>query len=490
MTTVTGEPLYPTAPSSSAPTELFLAGEWRPAGDGRLFDVVDPATESLLARVADADVADGFSALDGAEAATMAWSGTPARSRSHILRRIHDLLHEHTDHLAGLITAEMGKPLPEARAEVAYAADFFLWYAEEAPRITGLHRHTPDSSARQLTLNQPVGTCLLITPWNFPLAMAARKIAPALAAGCTMLLKPAEQTPLTALVLARLLQESDLPPGVVSVLPTSHPAGLCETLMRDPRVRKISFTGSTAVGRLLLRQASEQVLRTSMELGGNAAFLVFDDADLDAAVEGAMAAKMRNGGQSCVAANRYLVHADVAETFAARMTQRMSRLRAGRGDEPGVDVGPLIDANQQRNVRDLTDDAVASGARVLTGGHPIPGTGYFYPPTVLTGVPRTSRMWREEIFGPVAPVYTFSSEAEATSMANDTDSGLVAYLYTEDTARLFRVAEALQTGMVGLNRGLVSNAAAPFGGTKHSGLGKEGGEAGLDEYLETKYLAL
>jgi succinate-semialdehyde dehydrogenase/glutarate-semialdehyde dehydrogenase len=484
------EPAPPAQPLPSPATDLFVGGHWQPAVDGRRLDVVDPADESVLCSVADADVTDALAALDAAEAAAVTWAGTSGRSRSHLLRRIHDALVEAKDDFAALITAEMGKPLSEARGEVAYAAEFFLWYAEEAARITGMFRTAPDGSARQLTLKQPVGTCLLITPWNFPLAMAARKIAPALAAGCTALLKPAEQTPLTALRLGGLLEDVGLPAGVVSILPTSRPGPMCQTLMRDPRVRKVSFTGSTPVGRLLLRQASEQVLRTSMELGGNAPFLVFDDADLEAAVEGALVAKMRNGGQSCVAANRFLVHEDVAADFAARLAARMSGLPVARGTEPRSEVGPLIDPAQRDKVEELVADAVAAGAEVLTGASRLPGPGYFYPPTVLTGVPTTCRMWREEIFGPVAALYTFATEAQAVALANDTEFGLVAYLYTRDQDRTFRVGEALQTGMVGLNRGLVSNATAPFGGVKSSGLGKEGGEAGLEEYLETKYLAL
>jgi len=471
-------------------TDLFVGGGWRPALDGARLDVVDPAGESLLCSVADAGVPDALAALDAAAAVTPAWVATAGRARSHLLHRVHDALVEAAEDFAVLITAEMGKPLDEARSEVAYAADFFLWYAEEAARITGMFRRAPDGSARHLTLKQPVGTCLLVTPWNFPLAMAARKIAPALAAGCTALLKPAEQTPLTALRLGQLLEQVGLPAGVVSILPTSRPAPMCQALMRDPRVRKVSFTGSTPVGRLLLRQASEQVLRTSMELGGNAPFVVFDDADVDAAVDGALVAKMRNGGQSCVAANRFLVHEDVAGEFTARLSERMARLRVGRGDDAATEVGPLIDAAQRDKVDGLVADAVAGGARVLTGGSRPPGPGYFYSPTVLADVPRSCRMWREEIFGPVAAVYTFATEAEAVAMADDTEFGLVAYLYTGDQNRAFRVGEALETGMVGLNRGLVSHAAAPFGGVKSSGLGKEGGEAGLEEYLETKYLAL
>jgi succinate-semialdehyde dehydrogenase / glutarate-semialdehyde dehydrogenase len=490
LTTHVREPAPSVQPLSPIATELFVGGGWRPAVDGRLLDVVDPADGSVLCSVADADVTDALAALDAAEGAAAGWAATSGRARSHLLRRIHDALVDATEDFAALITAEMGKPLAEARGEVAYAADFFLWYAEEAARITGMFRTAPDGSARHLTLKQPVGTCLLITPWNFPLAMAARKIAPALAAGCTALLKPAEQTPLTALRLGRLLEDVGLPAGVVSILPTSRPAPMCQALMRDPRVRKVSFTGSTPVGRLLLAQASEQVLRTSMELGGNAPFLVFDDADVDAAVDGALIAKMRNGGQSCVAANRFLVHEHVAADFAARLAARMSELRVGGGIDPLSDVGPLIDTAQRDKVDELVTDALAAGASVLTGGNRLPGPGYFYAPTVLTDVPTTARMWREEIFGPVASLYTFTTEAEAVSMANDTEFGLVAYLYTSDQDRAFRVGEALQTGMVGLNRGLVSNATAPFGGVKSSGLGKEGGEAGLEEYLETKYLAL
>jgi succinate-semialdehyde dehydrogenase / glutarate-semialdehyde dehydrogenase len=489
LTTDVREPAAPLRPLSSIDTDLFVGGRWQPAADRACLGVVDPADGSVLCSVADADVPDALAALDAAEAVTGQWVGTSGRARSHLLRRIHDALVEASEEFAVLITAEMGKPLAEARGEVAYTADFFLWYAEEAARITGMFRRSPDGSARHLTLKQPVGTCLLVTPWNFPLAMAARKIAPALAAGCTALLKPAEQTPLTALRLGQILGEAGVPGGVVSVLPTTRPAAVCQALMRDPRIRKVSFTGSTQVGRLLLEQAAVQVQRTSMELGGNAPFVVFDDADVEAAVEGALLAKMRNGGQSCVAANRFLVHETVAADFASRLGTRMSQLCVGPGTAPGTDVGPLIDARQLAKVADLVDDAVSAGATVLTGAHQLPGSGYYYAPTVLTDVPCTSRAWSEEIFGPVAAIYTFQTDEEAIAMANDTDYGLVAYLYTQDSQRAFNVGEALQTGMVGLNRGLVSDASAPFGGTKHSGLGKEGGEAGLEEYLETKYVA-
>ena len=490
MTTHLRAPAPPAQFLPSVTNDLFVGGRWQPAVDGRRLDVVDPADGSVLCSVADADVTDALTALDAAEAVNPDWVATSGRARSHLLHRIHDALLEASEDFATLITAEMGKPLAEARGEVAYAADFFLWYAEETTRITGMFRNAPDGSGRHLTIKQPVGTCLLITPWNFPLAMAARKIAPALAAGCTALLKPAEQTPLTALRLGRLLEDVGLPAGVVSILPTSRPGPMCQALMGDPRVRKVSFTGSTPVGRLLLRQASRQVLRVSMELGGNAPFIIFDDADIDAAVKGALLAKMRNGGQSCVAANRFLVHEDVAGEFAAALTTRMSQLRVGHGADPRSEVGPLIDAAQRDKVDELVTDAVTAGATVHTGGSWLPHPGYFYPPTVLTDVPVTCHMWREEIFGPVAALYTFTTEAEALSMANDTEYGLVAYLYTRDQDRAFRVGDSLQTGMVGLNRGLVSNATAPFGGIKNSGLGKEGGEAGLEEYLETKYLAL
>jgi succinate-semialdehyde dehydrogenase / glutarate-semialdehyde dehydrogenase len=394
------------------------------------------------------------------------------------------------DDLAVLMTLEMGKPLAEARGEVAYAADFFRWFSEEAARIDGGYAVAPSGQGRFVVMRQPVGPSILITPWNFPMAMGTRKIGPAVAAGCTMVLKPAQQTPLSMLALAGILVEAGLPAGVLNVVTTSRAGEVMEPMIKDGRARKLSFTGSTAVGRRLLEQCSDQVLRTSMELGGNAPFLVFDDADLDAAVDGAMLAKMRNIGEACTAANRFLVHADVAEEFTERLARRMGALALGRGLDDGVDVGPLIDQQAREKVASLVTDAVDRGARVVVGGEQVDGPGYFYTPTVLADVPASAQLATEEIFGPVAPVTTFASESEAVTAANDTEYGLVAYVYTENLNRAFRVTERLQTGMVGLNQGIVSNPAAPFGGVKQSGLGREGGRVGIEEFLETKYVAM
>ncbi|WP_113705062.1 NAD-dependent succinate-semialdehyde dehydrogenase [Nonomuraea lactucae] len=467
------------------PTGCFIDGKWRETL--RRFPVTDPATGELLAEVADAGPGDGAVALDAAVAAQDAWAATPPKERAGVLRRAREELLSRGEEFALLITREMGKPLAESRAEVSYAADFLQWFAEEAVRVSGEYRMSPGGDFRVITTRQPVGPCLLISPWNFPLAMITRKIGPALAAGCTALVKPAEDTPLSCLLLAQVLADVGLPPGVVNVLPTSRPAPLVEPLLADPRLRKLSFTGSTEVGRSLLAQASGNVLRTSMELGGNAPFLVFADADLEAAVQGAMLAKLRNGGQSCVAANRFLVEEPVAEEFAALLAERMSRVRLAPGTDPASELGPLINTVQRDRVAGLVDDAVSRGARALTGGA---AHGAFFPATVLADVPASARVNQEEIFGPVAPISTFSGEKTALAMANDTGSGLVAYLYTASLDRAVRVAERLETGMVGLNRGLVSNAAAPFGGIKQSGLGREGGFEGISEYLSTKYLAL
>jgi len=474
----------------TVPTGVFIAGEWRPSAAGRTFDVIDPATELPLTTVADGGPGDATAALDAARAAQPDWAATAPRDRAEILRRAFDGLVARTDKLAQLITLEMGKPLAESRAEVGYAAEFLRWFSEQTAHIGGTYRPAPAGGQRLITHRQPVGPSLLITPWNFPLAMGTRKVGAAIAAGCTMILKPAELTPLASLALADVLTEAGLPPGVLNVVTTTDPAALVAPLMADRRLRKISFTGSTPVGRTLLRQAADNVLRASMELGGNAPLIVFDDADLDAAIEGTLVAKMRNMGQSCVAANRLLVHESVAEEYVERLTARMTALRLGRGTEPDVDVGPLIDAAQRDKVAALVDDAVAKGAVLRTGGSPCDGAGFFYPPTVLTDVPATARLSREEIFGPVAAVSTFRSEAEAIAAANDTEYGLAGYLFTRDLARATRVGEALETGMVGINQGLVSNPAGPFGGVKHSGLGREGGDEGIDEYLDTKYLAV
>jgi succinate-semialdehyde dehydrogenase / glutarate-semialdehyde dehydrogenase len=468
--------------------DLYIDGSWRSAAGGATFVVEDPATGNELCRVADASPADGIAALDAAVAAQPSWGATAPRERAEILRRAFELLMERQEDLALLMTLEMGKPIAESRGEIAYAAEFFRWFSEEAVRIDGGYQISPDGKGRFLVMRQPVGPCLLITPWNFPMAMGTRKIGPAIAAGCTMVFKPADLTPLCALALADILTEAGLPPGVLNLVTTSNAAGVMEPLIRDGRARKLSFTGSTAVGRKLLEQASQNVLRTSMELGGNAPFLVFSDADLDAAVEGAMVAKMRNVGEACTAANRFYVHADIAGAFGDRLAERMSGLKVGRGTEDGVQVGPLVNAGGRDKVAGLVQDAVSHGARVVTGGSTVDGSGYFYQPTVLTDVPLDARMAREEIFGPVAPLTVFHDEDEAIADANSTEFGLMSYVFTNDFKRALRVCERLESGMVALNSGLVSNPAAPFGGVKQSGIGREGGRIGIDEFLEVKYV--
>lgn len=474
----------------AVPTGLFIGGTWRPAESGATFKVEDPSTGRVLAEVADASPADGMEALAAAAKAQASWAAVPPRERSDILRRAYDLLLERQEDLALLMTLEMGKPLAEARGEIVYAAEFFRWFSEEAVRIEGGFSVAPNGQGRLLVMREPVGPCLLITPWNFPMAMGTRKIGPAVAAGCTMVVKPAEQTPLSLLALAEIMQEAGLPDGVLNVVTTADPAPVMEPMIRDGRARKLSFTGSTAVGRKLLEQCADQVMRTSMELGGNAPFLVFEDADLDVAIEGAMQAKMRNIGEACTAANRFYVHSSVADEFARRLGERMAALPIGRGVEDGVVVGPLIDADARDKVSSLVDDAVQRGAEVVVGGTALDGKGYFYPPTVLTNVAQDARLRHEEIFGPVAPVVTFETEEEAIAAANDTEFGLACYVFTRDLDRAFRVCERLETGMIGLNQGIVSNPAAPFGGVKHSGLGREGGRVGIDEFLETKYVAI
>jgi succinate-semialdehyde dehydrogenase/glutarate-semialdehyde dehydrogenase len=471
------------------PSGLLIGGAWRAAEGGATFAVEDPATGETLARVADATPADGMAALDAAVAARAAWAATAPRERSEVLRRAFDAVIARRDDLALLMTLEMGKPLAEAHGEVTYGAEFLRWFSEEAVRVDGRLTRSPGGDAELLVTRQPVGPCLLITPWNFPLAMATRKVGPAVAAGCTVVLKPAEQTPLTALAFARIMLDAGLPAGVLNVITTSDAAPVVGPLMEDPRLRKVSFTGSTAVGRVLVRQSATNLLRTSMELGGNAPFLVFEDADVDAAVDGAMLAKMRNGGEACTAANRFYVHEAVADRFAAALAGRMRAVTVGRGTEDGVQLGPLIDEAQRSKVAELVADARARGAEVLTGGEPLDGPGYFYPPTVLAGTPPDAALLREEIFGPVAPIVTFADEGEAIAAANDTEYGLIAYVFTRDLARGLRVMNRLETGMVALNRGIVSNAAAPFGGVKASGLGREGGPEGIGEYLETRYAA-
>jgi succinate-semialdehyde dehydrogenase / glutarate-semialdehyde dehydrogenase len=471
-------------------TGLFIGGQWRDSSDGRSIDVEDPATGQVLTSVADATVDDGVAALDAACAAQAEWAATPPRQRAELLRSAFELVAERAEEFAMLMTLEMGKPLKQSMGEVTYGNEFFRWFSEEAVRIHGRWSTSPDGAARLLTMKQPVGPTLMITPWNFPLAMGTRKIGPAIAAGCTMVVKPASQTPLTMLRLAQVLEEVGVPRGVLNVLATSRTGDVMGRLIGDARLRKLTFTGSTGVGRRLVEQSAEQLLRISMELGGNAPFLVFDDADLDAAVEGAMLAKMRNMGEACTAANRFLVHESVADDFAGRLAERMAAEVVGRGTEDGVTVGPLIDQAALDKVGELVGDATAKGARVMTGGSTTGEAGYFYEPTVLGDVPADAELLREEIFGPVAPVTTFSDDDKALQMANATEYGLVAYVYSRDVGRVIRVAEGLEYGMVGVNQGIVSNAAAPFGGVKHSGFGREGGFEGIDEYLSVKYVGL
>jgi succinate-semialdehyde dehydrogenase / glutarate-semialdehyde dehydrogenase len=471
-------------------TGLFIGGQWRPGTGNGTVKVDDPSTGEVLTEVADATVEDGRAALDAAVAAQALWAATPPRDRGEILRRAFELITARSDDLALLMTLEMGKPVKESKAEIAYAAEFFRWFSEEAVRISGRWSVAPNGASRLLTTKQAVGPCLFITPWNFPLAMGTRKIGPAIAAGCTMVVKPATQTPLSMYALAQILTEAGLPDGVLNVITTSTTGKVMEPLIRDPRLRKLSFTGSTEVGKRLVEQSAEQLLRVSMELGGNAPFVVFGDADLDAAIEGAMLAKMRNMGEACTAANRFIVHESVADEFARRLAERMGALVVGRGTEDGVDVGPLVDLPSQRKVGELVQDALETGAEVLTGGSTVGDRGYFYAPTVLNGVRPGARLLKEEVFGPVAPIVTFADDAEGLRLANDTEYGLVAYAYTNDLKRALRVAEGLETGMVGLNAGIVSNPAAPFGGVKQSGFGREGGFEGIDEYLETKYVGI
>jgi succinate-semialdehyde dehydrogenase/glutarate-semialdehyde dehydrogenase len=469
--------------------QLYIGGEWVDGSEGTL-PVEDPATEETLTEVADASPDDAVRALDAAVETQKEWQATPPRERGEILRRAWEEITERADELALLMTLEMGKSLEESKAEITYGSEFLRWYAEQAVRIDGRFSVAPNGQGRLLTMKQPVGPCLLITPWNFPLAMGTRKVGPAIAAGCTMVVKPAKQTPLSMLALAEILESAGLPPGVLNVVTSSSSGSVMEPLIEDPRLRKLSFTGSTPVGQKLMEQASGGLLKLSMELGGNAPFLVFDDADLDDVIDGAMIAKMRNIGEACTAANRFHVADSLADQFAERLSERMSALKVGRGTEEGVDVGPLIDGDQREKVQELVDDAVGKGAKCLVGGSAREGRGYFYEPTVLSPVPDDARLLKEEIFGPVAPVKSFGSEEEAIAAANDTEFGLVAYVYTRDVKRAFRVCEALEYGMVGLNQGMVSNPAAPFGGIKASGFGREGGYEGIEEYLETKYVAV
>ena len=473
----------------AVPKQLYIGGEWRDGADGTL-EVEDPSTGDALVAIADGSVADAKTALDAAVAKQEEWAAHPPRERGEILRRAFDTIVTRADELALLMTLEMGKPISESKAEVLYAADFLRWFSEEAVRINGRYGVSSNGRGRILTMQQPVGPCLLITPWNFPLAMGTRKIGPAVAAGCTIVVKPAKQTPLSMLALAGILEESGLPGGVLNVITTNSSGATMTPLINDQRLRKLSFTGSTEVGRGLMEQASNTLLRLSMELGGNAPFIVFDDADLDAAVDGAVLAKMRNMGEACTAANRLYVQSSVADEFAKRLAMRLGAMKVGRGTEPGVDVGPMIDGTQRGKVAELVNDAVGRGARALVGGHALDGPGYFYEPTVLADVPAGSHLLDEEIFGPVAPVVSFRDEDEAVHAANNTEYGLVSYVFTGNLKRGLRVIERLETGMIGLNQGIVSNASAPFGGVKQSGFGREGGLEGISEYLATKYVAI
>jgi succinate-semialdehyde dehydrogenase/glutarate-semialdehyde dehydrogenase len=472
------------------PKGLFIGGKWRQASTGRTLEVQDPSTGARLCDVADGSVEDGIAALDAAAAAQERWAAYPPRERGELLRRAFEAIVARKEELALLMTLEMGKPIGESRTEVAYAAEFLRWFSEQSVRIDGRYGIAPTGTGRVLTMKQPVGPCLMITPWNFPMAMGARKIGPAIAAGCTMVVKPAAETPLSMLALAEILREVGLPEGVLNVVPTSDAGGVAGPLLDDPRLRKLSFTGSTDVGRRLIAQSAKQVLKVSMELGGNAPFLVFEDADVDEVVEGALMAKMRNIGEACTAANRFLVANSLAGEFAQRLGDRMAGLRIGRGTDEEVQVGPLVNEKGRRKVTDLVDDAVRRGAHVVVGAEQVEGRGYFYRPTVLGDVTPDARLLKEEIFGPVAPVTSFDSEEAAVAAANDTEFGLVAYVYTNDMRRALRVVERLHVGMVGVNQGMVSSASAPFGGVKQSGIGREGGYEGIEEYLETKYAAI
>jgi succinate-semialdehyde dehydrogenase/glutarate-semialdehyde dehydrogenase len=471
------------------PAKLLIGGKWVDGSNGQ-FAVEDPATGKALVEVANASPGDALVALTAADKAFSSWRKSAPRERAEILRRAFDAVTERTDELALLMTLEMGKSIAESKAEVTYAAAFLRWYSEEAVRIDGRVTRHENGTARVMTMREPVGPCLFITPWNFPMAMGTRKIGPAVAAGCTMVVKPAQQTPLSMLALGEIFQEAGLPDGVLNIVTGTKSSELMAPLISDPRTRKLSFTGSTEIGRKLIEQSAEQVLRVSMELGGNAPFLVFEDADIDEAVEGAIVAKMRNMGEACTAANRFHVHESVAEEFADKLAKKLKAMKTGRGTAKGADVGPLIDDTQRQKVADLVDDAVSKGAKCLTGGKKVNGAGYFYEPTVLADVPDDADLLDEEIFGPVAPVKTFSTDQEAIDAANKTEYGLVAYVYCNDLDRSLHIIDSLETGMIGLNQGIVSYAGAPFGGIKASGFGREGGPEGIGEYLEYKYVAI
>jgi succinate-semialdehyde dehydrogenase/glutarate-semialdehyde dehydrogenase len=475
---------------ANVPTDLWIGGTWRKASDGGRFDVIDPATERTIASVASATVEDAIAAIDAAEAAFDGWASRKPRERAEILRKSYELIMRDAERFAKLITLENGKALPDSRSEVAYAAEFFRWYAEEAVRNIGEVSRAPASGARIVVHHKPAGIAVLVTPWNFPAAMATRKIGPALAAGCPVVLKPASDTPLTMLALMPVLEEAGVPAGVINVIPSRSSGKVVSAMLHDPRVRVVSFTGSTEVGRKLLHEAADNIVRPAMELGGNAPFIVFEDADVDAAIDGAMIAKMRNMGEACTAANRFYVHEKVHDEFAKKLTAKMASLKMGNGLDEGVNLGPLVNKDGRDKVIELVNDAVEKGARVLTGGNIPDGPGFFYPATVLDDVPDNAKMLKEEIFGPVASIQTFKSEDEVIRRANDTEYGLVAYLYTRDLARGLRVSEKLEFGMIGLNRGLVSDPAAPFGGMKQSGIGREGAHEGMMEFLETQYVSV
>jgi succinate-semialdehyde dehydrogenase/glutarate-semialdehyde dehydrogenase len=472
------------------PRGIYINGTWKDAADKKTLDVIDPATGKTLVAIADAAPADGLAAIDAAAAAQEAWAKTAPRERAEILRAAFEKVTAMSDDFALLMSLEMGKPLAEAKGEVAYGAEFLRWFSEEAVRVTGRYGTAPDGKNRIMVLKRPVGPSLFITPWNFPLAMATRKMAPAIAAGCTMVLKPAALTPLTSMLFVKVLEDLGLPKGVINVVQTTRAGEVTGPIIKDERLRKLSFTGSTGVGRRLIADSADRVLRTSMELGGNAPFLVFEDADLDKAVEGAMAAKLRNMGEACTAANRFIVHESVAAEFSKKFAEKMSALKVARGTEDGANIGPLIDEKSRAGVHALVSDAVSKGAKVLTGGAIPSGEGYFYPPTVLADVPANAEILKEEIFGPVAPVITFKTEDEAVKLANNTEYGLIAYAFTQNLNRGLRLAERLEVGMFGLNAGVISNPAAPFGGVKASGLGREGGFEGIEEYLETVYVGI
>ncbi len=475
---------------ANVPTDLWIGGKWKKSSDGARFDIIDPATEEKICDVASATVEDAQAAVDAAQASMADWAGRKPRERAEILRKAYELIMADAERLAKLITLENGKALSDSRGEVAYSAEFFRWYAEEGVRNLGQMSIAPSSGARILVQHRPIGVACLVTPWNFPAAMATRKIGPALAAGCPVVLKPASETPLTMLALMPILEKAGVPAGVVNVIPSRRSGPVVSKMLHDPRVRIVSFTGSTEVGRKLLHEAADNIVKPAMELGGNAPFLVFEDADIDAAIEGAMIAKMRNMGEACTAANRFYVHEKVAAEFGTKLTEKMGALKMGNGLVEGVALGPLVNAETRDKVQELVDDAVKKGAKITAGGKAPGGKGYFYPATVLTNVPDNANLLREEIFGPVAPIQTFKDEAEVIRKANDTEYGLVAYLYTKDLARGMRVSEKLDFGMIGLNRGLVSDPAAPFGGMKQSGLGREGAHEGLMEFLETQYVSV